>query len=83
MRYRAVNFENFHALLGPLRLLSWKVCVDLFKQLYSTHRELYFDTHECCLQLRNGSFRVKHVGPLEFSILIMHSVFCSNCVKMK
>ena len=23
MRYRAVNLENFHALLGPLRSLSW------------------------------------------------------------
>ena len=68
MRYRAVNLENFHALLGPLRSLSWimeEFCVDLFIHPYSTHRELYFDTHECCLQL---SVRVKHVGPLEFSI---------------
>ena len=71
MRYRAVNLENLHALLGPLRSLSWimeEFCVDLFIQPYSTHRELYFDSHECCLQLRNVSFRVKHVGPLEFSI---------------
>ena len=71
MRYRAVNLENFHALLGPLRSLSWimeEFCVDLFIHPYSTHRELYFDTHECCLQLRNGSFRVKHVGTPEFSI---------------
>ena len=63
--------ENFHALLGPLRSLSWimeEFCVDLFIQPDSTHRELYFDAHECCLQLGNGSFRIKHVGPLEFSI---------------
>ena len=54
-----MNLENFHALLGPLQSLSWimeEFCVDLFIQPYSTHRELYFDTHECCLQLRNGSF---------------------------
>ena len=71
MRYRAVNLENFHALLGPLRTMSWimeEFCVDLFIHPYSTHRELYFDTHECCLQLRNGGFRVKHVGPLEIYI---------------
>ena len=64
--------QNFHALLGLLRSLLWimeEFCVDLFIQHYNTHRELYFDAHECCLQLRNGSFRVKHyVGPLEFSI---------------
>ena len=71
MRYRAVNLENFHALLGPLQSLSGimqEFCVDLFIQPSSTHREFYFDAHECCLQLRNGSFRVKHVGPLEFSL---------------
>ena len=68
MRYRAVNLENFHTLLGPLSWIMEEFCVDLFIQPYSTHRELYFDAYECCLQLRNGSFRVKHVGPLEFSI---------------
>ena len=48
-------------------------CVDLFIQPDSTHRELYFDAHECCLQLRNGSFRVKHVGHLNFLYNAQHS----------